>query len=71
MKYQVVLIQMSEDKRQYLAEKVVYEGDNQKHARGMEYYLNSNDIMEHEGFKYTFAEFREVNAPEYIPTCLR
>jgi cysteinyl-tRNA synthetase len=47
--------------RQYLADKVVYEGDNLKHARGMEYYLNSNDIMEHEGFKYTFCEFRELN----------
>ena len=61
MKYQVILIQMSEDKRQYLDDKVVYEGNNKKHARGMEYYLNSNDIKDHEGFQYTFCEFRELN----------
>ena len=65
MKYQVVLIQMSEDNREYIADKVVYEGYNQKKAREIEYSFQGQEENIHEGFRYTFAELRELNYVEY------
>lgn len=59
MKYQVVLIKMSEDNRKVLAEKVVYNGTNKAIARATEYRYNGN-VKSSKGFNYSFAEFREI-----------
>ncbi len=60
MKYQVVLIQMSEDLREITDEKVIYEGSNKAIARATEYRCNGQEINTYKGFRYTFAEFREI-----------
>lgn len=65
MKYQVVLIQMSEDCREYLDSKVVYEGFNREKAREIEYSFQGQEENVHEGFRYSFAEFREVDHVHY------
>ena len=59
MKYQVVLIQMSEDCRELLDEMVVYEGTNKAIARATEYRYNKSESNMCKGFRYSFAEFRE------------
>ena len=59
MKYQVVLFQMSEDRREILDTKVAYEGNNKSIARAVEYRCNGGNINTYNGFRYTFAEFRE------------
>lgn len=61
MKYRVVLIQMSEDCREFIDEMVVYEGTNKAIARATEYRYNGG-TKNHtvKGFRYTFAEFREI-----------
>ena len=60
MKYQVVLFQMSEDYREILDTMVAYEGNNKAIARATEYRCNGQEINTYKGFRYTFAEFREI-----------
>ena len=60
MKYQVVLIQMSEDCRVFIDEMVVYEGTNKSIARATEYRYNGRSNTTCNGFRYAFAEFREL-----------
>lgn len=60
MKYQVVLIQMSDDCREFIDEMVVYEGTNKAIARATEYRYNGQESNTCKGFRYSFAEFREI-----------
>ena len=52
---------MSEDCREFIGEKVVYEGTNKAIARATEYRCNGHiKNNTYKGFRYTFAEFREI-----------
>lgn len=51
---------MSEDLREITDEKVIYEGTNKAIARATEYRCNGQKINTYKGFRYTFAEFREI-----------
>lgn len=51
---------MSEDLREITDEKVIYEGSNKAIARATEYRCNGQEINTYKGFRYTFAEFREI-----------
>lgn len=59
MKYQVILIKMSNDLKQYEDCCVAYEGENYSIAKATEYRCNAA-TGRWKGFDFTFAELREV-----------